>query len=182
MKTTVNGMESCRRGFTLMETTLVSVLMTVLAIILSAAWTGFERPTISVIARARLAREMTLAVDCLARDLGGSLANADARLGEKQQAAFVGWLLPGDGQLWLCFDGGSLPNGEADWTTPDTVVVYMLDGDRLIRWDQMADTTFVAARNVAAVNFSLQGDELQIGLTLTCQNVTRHCTLTARTP
>ena len=169
-------------GFTLMETTVVSVLMTVLAIVLSSAWTGFERPTISVIARARLAREMALAVDCLARDLGGSLGNAEGRLGAKQRGAFVGWLLPGNGQLWLCFDGGAPPNGAADWAAPDTVIVYMLDGDQLVRWDQMANTTFVAARNLEAMDLSLLGDELQINLTFTCRDVTRQCTLTARTP
>jgi type II secretory pathway component PulJ len=169
-------------GFTLMETTVVSVLMSVLAIVLSSAWAGFERPALSVIAHARVAREMTLAVGCLARDLGGSLGNAEGRLGTKRQGAFVGWLLPGNGQLWLCFDGGTDPNGAADWAAPDTVIVYMLDGDQLVRWDQMANTTFVAARNVQAMDLSLLGDELQINLTFTCQDVTRQCSLTARTP
>ena len=169
-------------GFTLMETTVVSILMSVLAIVLSSAWTGFERPTVSVIGRARLAREMTLAVDCLARDLGGSLGNAEGRLGTKQQGAWEGCLLPDNGQLWLCFDGGAEPNGTADWAAPDTVIVYMLDGDRLIRWDQMADTTFVAARNLQAMNLSLLNNELQIGLSFAYQDVTRQCTLTARTP
>ena len=125
---------------------------------------------------------MTLAVDCLARDLGGSLGSAEGRLGFKQQGALVGWLLPGNGQLWLCFDGGAEANGTADWAAPDTVIVYMLDGDRLIRWDQMANTTFVAARNLQAMDLSLLGNELQIGLSFACQDVTRRCTLTARTP
>jgi hypothetical protein len=166
----------------MLEATVVSGLMTVLAVILSSAWAGFGRPTTDVITRARVFREMSLAADCLARDLGGSLANNEARIGGKKQAAFVGWLLPGDGQLWLCFDGGATPNSLADWASPDTTIVYMQEGDRLVRWDQNANTTFTAARNLAAMELRLLGDELYIDLTFKYRNITRTCTLVARTP
>lgn len=171
-----------RAGFTLLEATVVSGLMAVLAAILSSAWAGFGRPTTDVIARARVVREMSLAVDCLARDFGGSIANNEGRLGAKKQGAFVGWLLPGSGQLWLCFDGGTEPNGLADWASPDRVIVYMLEGDRLVRWDQNANTTFTAARDLDAMELSLLGGELQVELAFKYRDITRTCTLIVRTP
>ena len=171
-----------RAGFTLLEATVVSGLMAMLAAILSSAWAGFGRPTTDVIARARVAREMNLAVDCLARDLGGSIANCEGRLGAKKQGALVGWLLPGSGELWLCFDGGTEPNGLADWTSPDKVIVYMLEGNRLVRWDQNANTTFTAARDLDAMELSLLGDELQVRLTFKYRGIERTCTLIARMP
>ena len=173
---------SHRAGFTLLEATVVSALMGMLAAILSSAWAGFGRPTTDVIARARVVREMNLAVDCLARDLGGSLANNEARLGAKKQGAFVGWLLPGNGQLWLCFDGGAEPNGLADWAPPDTIIVYMLEGTRLVRWDQSAGAKFTAARELDSMKLSLLGDDLKIQLAFKYRDVTRMYTLIARMP
>jgi type II secretory pathway component PulJ len=169
-------------GFTLVEATVVSALMTVLAVVLSSAWAGLGRPAVNVIARARLLAQMNLAVDCLARDLGGSLGDAAGRLGGKQQAAFVGWLLPGNGQLWLCFDGGAAPNGLPDWAPPDNVVVYMLQGGSLVRWNQSSDTTFTVARNAAAMDLSLAGGQLRIQLTFQFRDVARTCTFIASPP
>lgn len=174
-----------RGGFTLLEATVVSGLMAVLAVILSSAWAGFGRPTTDVIARARVVRELNLAVDCLARDLGGSLADNEGRVGAKKQGQFVGWKLSGNGQqLSLCFDGFTEPNGQADWIepTPDTVVVDRLEGGKLVRWDQNANTTFTVARDLESMELSLQGDNLQIRLTFKYRGITRTCTLVARTP
>jgi prepilin-type N-terminal cleavage/methylation domain-containing protein len=173
----------CRRnGFTLVEAMVVSGLMAVLALLLSSLWAGFGRPATNVIARCRVAQEMNLAVNALARDLGGSLAGNQGRLGHKTDSQFVGWMLPGNLQLWLCFDGGTAPNGIADWAPPDTVIVYMLEGDALLRWDQTANTSFTVARHVANMQLSIQGDELQIQLTFSYRNITRTCTLLASAP
>src|SRR5438067_1080268 len=109
-----------RRAFTLVEMSVVSVLLVLLGLLLSQTWAGLGRPTVDLIARSRLAREARLATDALARDLGGCLANPEARLGTSSQYRFVGRSQPNN-QLWLCFDGGSTPNGTADWAAPDTV-------------------------------------------------------------
>jgi prepilin-type N-terminal cleavage/methylation domain-containing protein len=173
----------CRsRGFTLVEVTVVSGLMAVLALLLSAVWAGFGRPATETIARCRVAQEMNLAVDSLARDLAGSLAGNAGRVGRKRDSQFVGWMLPGNSQLWLCFDGGTAPNGIADWAPPDSVIVYMVEGNALVRWDQTANTSFTVARQIDSMQLGMQGDELQIQLTFSYRNVTRTCTLLARTP
>jgi prepilin-type N-terminal cleavage/methylation domain-containing protein len=173
---------SPRRGFTLVETSVVSSLMVLLAMVLSMAWKGAAKPTGEAIASCRLAQQIRIALDCFARDLGGSLPEPAARAGNKQQGKFVGWLLPSSSQLWLCFDSQSSPNGVADWGSPDTVIVYMLQGNSLLRCDQTANTTFAVANYVEQVNFASSGQDLQIELVFSYRDITRTCTLLARAP
>ena len=171
-----------RAGFTLVEVTVVSGLMAVLALLLSAVWAGFGRSATDSIARCRVAQEVNLAVNSLTRDLGGSLADSEGRLGHKTDLQFVGWMLPGNSQLWLCFDGGTQPNGVADWAPPDTVIVYMVENNCLVRWNQTANTSFTVARDINNMQLSIEGDYLQIQLTFSYRNIARTCTLAARAP
>ena len=135
-----------RRAFTLVEVMVASALTLVLALILSACWVSLGRPLAGMIGRGRLVEEIDLANTSLARDLGGYLANDAGRLGDKTQGPLIGWMQPLPNQLWLCFDGGPQPNGVAHWGPPDTVIIYRLDGDQLVRYDQTANTTFTVAR------------------------------------
>jgi len=172
-----------RRGFTLLETMLVSGLMVFLVLLASGAWWAFGRPTADAVARCRVAQEARLAVTALAGDLGGCLPGPAGRLGGKAQLQWVGRMQPSSSQLWLCFDGGSSPNGLADWGPPDTVIVYELQGDKLVRWDQGAGTGFTVAEHVQALALQdLGGGMLQIQLTFAYRNVTRTYTLIARDP
>jgi len=184
MKTLTAGRGGRRRaGFTLLETMLVSGLMAFLVLLASQAWSGFGRPTADVAARCRVAQEARLAVTALAGDLGGGLAGPAARTGTKAQLQWVGRMQPSGSQLWLCFDGGPSPNGLADWGPPDTVIVYEVQGDQLVRWDQGAGTGFTVANHVQALGFQdLGGGKLQIQLTFAYRNITRTYTLIARDP
>jgi type II secretory pathway component PulJ len=169
-------------GFTVMEVTVVSAAMAVLVMIVSAAWRGMGRPIADMIVRCHVIEEIDLATDSLARDLGGSLSNGEGRQGSKNQGRFVGWMLSGDSQLLLCFDGSDAPNGQADWGPPDTVIAYLVDDGRLVRWDQTANTMFTVAQNVDRLEVHPVGDTLQIQLTFRYRNLTRTCTFVARTP
>ncbi len=170
------------KAFTLVEVLVVSGMMTLLASLLAASWVGLGRPMASVIAHARLVQEIDLAAAALARDLGGSLANPEGRLGGKQQAAFVGWMPRAGGQLWLCFDGGSPPDGAADWAPPDTVIVYLVDDHTLVRWDQSTSTSFPVAQCVDTMILDLSDDELRIELTFKHRGLKRSCVFLARAP
>jgi type II secretory pathway component PulJ len=166
-----------------MEVMVVSGVMAILVLIISSVWAGVGRPIAEMIARCRLIEEIDLATDSLARDLGGSLANSEGRLGGKQQSRFVGWMQSGQSQLLLCFDGGPEPNGHADWLPPDTVIAYLVDENhRLVRWDQNANTEFTVAENVDSLEVETVEDTLQIRLAFSYRNLTRNCTFIARTP
>lgn len=171
-----------RRGFTLVEALVVSGLMALLAYLLGQTWSGLGRPTADLAARGRVAHEARLASAALSRDLGGSLDSTAGRTGQKALGKFVGRMQPNSSELWLCFDGGSSPNGVADWAAPDTVIVYQAQGGRLVRWDQSANTTFTVARYVDTLAVQDLGDRVRISLTFTYRGATRTYTLIARDP
>ncbi len=171
-----------RRGFTLVEAAVGTGLFALLSYLICQAWAGLGRPAADVAARARVASEARLAVAALARDLGGSLANPEGRLGVKELSRVVGRLQPGGTQLWLCLDGGTAPNGTADWAAPDTVIIYEVQDRKLVRWDQTAGTTIVVARDVDSLSTQNLGDSVRIVLTLSYRTVSRTYTLVARDP
>jgi type II secretory pathway component PulJ len=174
---------SRRNGFTLMEATLVSGLMAALAVTVSAVWVGVGRPARAVVARSRVFQEMDLAVAALVRDTSGGLGNPDGRLGRKSQGRWVGWMQPAEGQLWLCFDGGSNPNSAPDWGSPDTVIVYRREGDALVRWDRTENTTFTVARNLESLTIAAVDDStFRITLDFRYRGLAKSCTLIARVP
>ncbi|MDB5334511.1 MAG: hypothetical protein JWN70_130 [Planctomycetaceae bacterium] len=170
-----------RRGFTLLETTIVSAFMGFLAVLISTTWSAFIRPTADVAQRCRIAQEANLAVASLTRDLAGSLA--DNQTGTKAKYQVVGRMQPDNSQLRLCFDGGTTPNGTADWGDPDTIITYYVDSNQLIRWDENAGTTFTVAKDVDALYVEDIGDgEVQIRLTFHFRRITQTYTLIARDP
>lgn len=171
-----------RRGFSLVEVSIVSGLMAVLAVLLANAWSGLGRPLLDATVHARLAQEADLALAALSRDLGGYLSDTAGRTGGKSTYPVVGRLQPGGSQLWLCFDGGSTPNGQADWAPPDTVISYEVVASALVRWDQTAGTSFVVARNVDSFYLQDLGSEVQITLTLSFRSVSQTYTLIAKDP
>jgi type II secretory pathway component PulJ len=160
-----------RRGFTLAEALVVSGLMALLAYLLGQTWSGLGRPTADLAAQGRVAHEARLAVVALSRDLGGSLDSDAARAGPKMLGKFAGRMQPNGTELWLCFDGGSAPNGVPDWAPPDTVIVYQLQAGRLVRWDQSTNTTFTVARCVDSLAVQDLGDRVRISLTFSYRGV-----------
>jgi prepilin-type N-terminal cleavage/methylation domain-containing protein len=186
-----NDRRTRRRGFTLMEVTIVSALMALLAVLLSTMWINIVRPAAEISSRCYVTQEAQFAMASLAADLSGSLPGGDARLGGKQVLGFApgGWMVTtdagGNSQLWLCFDGGTPPNGRPDWGgVPDVVVEYLLDGAKLARYDRSAGTTFVVADGVVSFRVTPPTSDgmIQIALALRRGSVTRTYTMYARAP
>ena len=170
-----------RRGFTLIEATIVSGLMAFLAVLVSATWTSFIRPTTDVARRCRISHEANLAAASLTRDLAGSLA--DDHTGSKRQYQLVGRMQPANEQLRLCFDGGTEPSGTAEWSDPDIVISYYVDSNQLIRWNENASTTFTVAKDVDSLSVEDLGNgTFQIQLAFRYRNVSQTYTLIARDP
>jgi hypothetical protein len=164
------------------EGVIASGLLVLLALLLANTWQSMGRAAIDAVTRGRITQEANLALAALASDLGGSLSDPQGRVGSLASAAFVGRLQPGGNQLWLCFDGGSTPNGIADWGPPDTVVSYELQSSQLVRINQATGVSVPVAQGVSGFAVQDLGDRVQIQLTLTYRNLTRTFTLIARDP
>jgi hypothetical protein len=177
-----NGWLAPRSAFTLVEVTIVSGFLGIFALLLSQTWTGLGRPLVDISARCRVAQEADAAVTSLERDLCGSLADNQGRLGSKTAYQFVGRLQPGNRQLWLCFDSGTNPNGIADWAPPDTVIIYQLVGNNLQRVEQGTGAAYTVARYVQQMQVIDLGSAVQIVLTFTFRNVTQTYNLIAEDP
>jgi prepilin-type N-terminal cleavage/methylation domain-containing protein len=190
-----------RQGFTLMEVIVVSGLMAFLAMLLASASAGIGRPAADVIRRSQSLQEMNLAISSLARDLGGSLADPEGRIGGKSLGQLSECLCLSDSQyppnsiLRLSFNNG---------TNPETVIQYYVQPDAststalgqnaywLIRADTNGNTTVTAARNLNAFQVTrLTGSTIQISLSFLyrmhqpqgqSQYLTRTCSMVAKTP
>jgi len=156
-----------RRGFTLVEVTLVAGLTMFLAVLLSSVWKNISLFTTDAVGRGQLMQEMDLAAASLSRDLAGSLpvlATSTFSNGKPDSGRWIAWQHPFNTELWLCYDGGTCPDGvpDPDWThlTPnDTAIRYYLandpDGDvatKILVRDTIVNSnvvsTFVVARSV----------------------------------
>jgi type II secretory pathway pseudopilin PulG len=169
----------CHGGFTLTEIMLVGGLMSLLALLISGAWRGFGRSSADAVVRCRVAQEANLALECLARDFGGSLAGQPA--GDKRLGQVVGRLVVSGSQLWLCFDGQPV-DGVADWGPPDTVITYEVQGNQLIRSNQQTAVALAVADKVDQMQLTEQIDGVRIDLTLKYRDLTRTYTIVAKDP
>ena len=158
---------------------VVTLMLTLLALLLGQLWSGLGQPTTNL---AAYRRHPGGAAGRSGPDTRPwrQFGNQEGRLGPKNLYAFVGRLQPGGTQLWLCFDGGSSPNGVADWAAPDTVIVYQLQGGSLVRWDQSSGTTYTVARYLTGFAVQGLGDRVSLALTFTYRDVTRTYTFIAR--
>jgi prepilin-type N-terminal cleavage/methylation domain-containing protein len=123
-----------RRGFTLIEVMLVAGLTVFLSVLLSSVWKNISLFTADAVGRGQLMQEMDLVAASFSRDLAGGLpypANATYSNGKPDSGRWIAWQTNVDkNDLKLCYDGGSPPDGTADWTgATDTVIHYYLAAD-----------------------------------------------------
>ena len=168
-----------RSGFTLIESAVVSGLLALLALLLTEAWIGLGRPLAQAIGSCRVAQEANLALTSLARDLGGSQPGI---VGSPERGRLVGRLAVDGSELWICYDGGGAPNGVADWAPPDTVIVYLVRANQLLRQNQLTGEVFVAAANVEAMELADLGNGIDIRLTFRYRDTARTFTIVAKDP
>lgn len=170
-----------RRGFSLIEATIVSIFLAFLALLLSATWSAFIRPTSDIAGRGRIAQEVSLAVASLSRDLSGS--HADNRTEGKQSCKLVGRMQPDNTQLRLCYDSPDSPNGVADWSSPDLIVSYYVDDQKLIRWNEDTGALYVVARDISSFAAEDQGDgSVKLTLNFQYRKLSQTYTMIARDP
>jgi len=167
-----------RRAFTLLELLVTGCLSAFLAVLLARLWRDVARPVAGMVADGRVNQEAALAAAALQRDMGGCVDP----LGLAARGRLVGRAQPAGGELWLCFDGGDSPNGEADWASPDRVVVYRVESGRLVRRDQFDETSVTVARHVTGMTAEDLGGAVRITVAFTYRGTSRTQTLVARDP
>lgn len=150
--------KSARRGVSLLEVTIGSMMAASVAIMASGVAFDISRHLANNIAETQVASEARLAIESLRRDFGGTLP--EVRAGERSQWRLVGRLIPSIDELRLCFDSDH--DASADWIAPDRVITYSLQGDRLIRSDAESGTVYTVARYVDEVEFVVAAGEITI--------------------
>jgi hypothetical protein len=189
-----------RRGFSIVEVTVVSLLAVVLAVLLSAAWFGMGRTAADLIGRSQLVQERDVAVAALSRDLGGCLFEPAARTGEKTRGRWLSWAcsnnaeqaLAANQDLLLTFNTGTNPAGNV---LANTTIRYLVVEDPtpnastllLVRRktdENAAVTDFTVARNVHSMNVTIApaDNSVRIVLCFEYRKRTLTCDLTARQP
>lgn len=181
-------MNSQRRGFTLVEVTVVSGLMTAFAVLLASVWSGVGHTAADLVLRSQLVQERDLAVVALSRDLCGNLGGPD-RTGSKQMGRWIAWDMPTNSEdsahrdLRLLYDGNG--NNDLTWTAPNTAIRYTVEDDALIRWDEFANQRFVVARYVDSLQVTAiagRPDAFNLVLCFKYRTRTLTCDLTAEIP
>jgi hypothetical protein len=134
-----------RRGTSVTDMVIGSILATLLGMLLATACATFGRPALEVEARARIEQEAILATQSIACDLGGFLADPPGRTGTLGHYPFVDWDLSNGNVLLLNFQ---------DTATQDLVVItYELQGNLLVRSNSSTGVSTTIAKYVT--NFSV---------------------------
>lgn len=97
------------RGFTITEMVLATFLTALLAVLLAAAVATFARPAAEVDGRTRVALEASVAVEVIARDLSGYLADNSGVPGTLMQYQFSNWTASSDGTTLVINYQGTPP-------------------------------------------------------------------------
>lgn len=168
-----------RRAFSLVEVIIAGLLSTFLMLMVSGMWFNLSRAMSENVADSSLSTEARFALETLSRDLGGYLPGDTT--GEKAQGQLVGQIIAGADRLLLCYDGAPA-NSTADWTSPDVVVEYTLNGDQLERTNNESGTLLIVARDVSGFVLTDLGSSIRIELTLERRDMVRTYTLIAQDP
>lgn len=178
------GLPRRRRGFTVVEMTVVSLMTAILAVVMASVWSNFCKPALEAAARCRMAAEANLAVASIARDFGGNLPDPAGRLGAPLDGRFTGRMMPDSDWLRLCYHGGSDTDAAPKWSTPDTIIGYRLDGDRLVRTDETSGAQVVLAAGLTgfAVSENVGVPGVVIVLTFKARGLTATYSVVALDP
>jgi hypothetical protein len=139
-----------RRGYSLVELVVASLLAVLLGSLLATAFITFGRPAIEVEARTRISREAILAVQSVACDLGGFLADNPGRTGPLGHYRFTEWDLSDPNVLLLVFQGSSVKTL--------VVIRYEIQGNRLVRTNSDTGATTTIANHVTGFKVEIDPD------------------------
>jgi hypothetical protein len=166
-----------RRGFTLTELSVSSLLAILLMTLIAGAWATFGRPALEVEARTRITREAILATQSISCDLGGFLADKPGQTGTLSQYSLIDWNL-GDGSVLLLNFRGT--------TSRDLIVVsYQIQDHKLTRLNSSTGAAITVANHVTAFSVTTVPEnarQMRIQITISYRDFTGTYTLIAMSP
>tara|TARA_R110002049_G_scaffold4601_5_gene32092 strand:- start:134565 stop:135152 length:588 start_codon:yes stop_codon:yes gene_type:complete len=168
--------QASRRGFSLLEVTIGSLLAAMLAVMASGVAFDISRHFAANIAETQVSSEARLAVESLRRDFGGCCP--DAILGDRSQWRLVGRMIPTTREIRLCYDADR--DATADWIAPDRVITYSLAGDRLVRSDAISGVDFTVARYVDDIDIVADAGEITFAIDFQIGNFAQSYTFVTR--
>lgn len=166
----------------MIEVVVSTAMGTLLLVLLATTWITFGRPAVEIEARARIEQEGILAVQSLACDFAGFLADAPGRTGAiadvgENPYQFTGWGLSTPGVLELNFSGADGSGVIA--------VSYQLEGTQLSRTNHSSGSTVTVAQYVqafTAVPNPENANQVVIQLTIAFRNFTSTFTMIGVAP
>ncbi|QDT13320.1 prepilin-type N-terminal cleavage/methylation domain-containing protein [Stieleria marina] len=159
---------SSRRGFSLLEITIASIISAILVLMASGVAVDISRHMAANIVETQVTAEARLAIESFRRDFAG--ASPDDLTGDRMEWRLVGRMIPNSQELRLCFDADQ--NATADWVAPDRVIIYSLWDGQLIRSDATTGNTYTVARWVNDIDFNVGVNEIIITIDFEAGNFT----------
>lgn len=168
------------RAFTLVEVMVASAITAFLFIMMSGMWRGLTENMNDSLIDARISQEAHFVLEIMRRDLGGFLPGKEKE--EKDENKLVGRLATAANQLMLCFDDDKA-DGEPAWGKPDTVIVYEVQDEQLLRIEQTNKGKFiVVANNITDFTPTQLANGVRVDFTVTFEGISKTYTLISQDP
>ena len=169
-----------RFAFTLVEVMVATAITAFLFLMMSGMWRGLMGSMNDSLTDARISQEAHFVLEIMRRDLGGFLPGKEKE--ERDENKLVGLLATGSKQLMLCFDDDKA-DGEPEWGNPDTVIVYEVQDEQLLRIEQTDKGKFiVVANNITDFTPTQLADGAQVDFTVTFEGISKTYTLICQGP
>jgi type II secretory pathway pseudopilin PulG len=158
MRKTSSLKTKTRSGFSLLEVTIATMMGTMVVTMAAGVAFDVSRHMADNIVKTQVALEARLTIESFRRDFGGY--TPDLFHEEIYEWRLVGIMIPTSNELRLCYDHDL--DASADWVDPDWVVTYTFVDDRILRSDAVTGVTVTVAHNVSDIQFSIDGNDINI--------------------
>lgn len=169
-----------RPAFTLVEVMVATALTAFLFLMMSGMWRGLAGSMNDAMINARISQEAHFVLEIMRRDLGGFLPGKEKE--KKDENKLVGRLAVASKQLMLCFDDDKA-DGVPEWGKPDTVIVYEVQDEQLLRIEQTDKGKFiVVASHITDFTPTQLASGVRVDFTVTFEGISKTYTLISQDP
>ena len=168
------------RAFTLVEVMVATAMTAFLFLMISGMWRGLTGSINDSLVDARISQEAHFVLEIMRRDLGGFLPGKEKE--KKDENKLVGRLATTANQLMLCFDDDKA-DGQPAWGKPDTVIVYEVQDEQLLRIEQTdKGNLIVAGSHITGFTPTQLANGVSVEFTVTYEGISKTYTLISQDP